>query len=142
MDNISLVQVVAELMAAIKLLSGYPIPDQLPDVHIVPPAQIQQMLCKGSCGIKAFYLPGKGVFISDAVGSLKDTFTRSVLLHELVHHVQHVTGRFEIIPDHCDRWFSKEREAYQVQNAYLQQEGEARRFALDSLPGMCGDRKK
>lgn len=142
MGKTTLLDLVAELFAAIKLLSGYPIPEQLPEIHVVSPAEIQRMLCKGDCGIKAFYLPGKGIYLSNAVGPLDDAFGRSVLLHELVHHVQHVTGRFDGVADTCDRWFSKEREAYQVQNAYLQREGERRRFALDSLPFMCGDRAK
>lgn len=140
MGKTSLLDLVAELFTAIRLLSGYPIPEHLPGIRVVSPAEIQRMLCKGDCGIKAFYLPGQGIYLSDAIGSLDDAFGRSVLLHELVHHVQHVTGRFDIIADACDRWFSKEREAYQVQNAYLQREGDRRRFALDSLPHMCGDR--
>jgi hypothetical protein len=142
-NNDTLVGLVAELFTAIKLLSGYPIPDTLPEVHVVPPTQIHSMLCKGKpCGIKAFYLPDRGIFVSDTVDPSQDTFARSILLHELVHHVQHLSGRFDRIGDQCDRWFSKEREAYQVQNAYLQDQGERRRFALDSLPFMCGDRGK
>ena len=93
-------------------------------------------------GKNLIYMPGKGIFVSDAIGPLENAFTRSVLLHELVHHVQFVSGRFDIIADTCDRWYPKEREAYQVQNAYLQQEGESRRFLLDSLPHRCGDRDK
>jgi len=140
MQNSPLTELVAELFAAIRLITGYPVPDILPDVHVVPPAEIQAMLCKGPCGIKAFYLPGRGIFVSENEDPTRDAFTRSILLHELVHHAQHLSGRFEAITEPCDRWFSKEREAYQVQNSYLQQQGERRRFALDSLPFMCGDR--
>lgn len=142
MGNTALTDLVAELFAAIKLLSGYPVPDILPDVHVVSPAEIQSMLCKGPCGIKAFYLPGKGIFVSENEDPTRDASTRSILLHELVHHVQHLSGRYEAILEPCDRWYSKEREAYQLQNAYLQQQGERRRFALDSLPFMCGDRRR
>lgn len=140
MHKTPLADLVAELFATIKLLSGYPVPERLPEIHIVSPAEIQRLVCKRDCGVKAFYLPDRGVFVSESIGSLDDAFGRSVLLHELVHHVQHLSGRFDIVTDACDRWFSKEREAYQVQNAYLQREGERRRFALDSLPFMCGDR--
>ena len=142
MGNATLLDLVPELLVAIKLLSGYPIPERLPEVHLVTPQDIQQMICKGNCGIKALYLPDKGVFVSNAIGSFDDAFARSIVLHELVHHLQHVTGKFDMVADTCDRWYSKEREAYQVQNAYLQREGEPRRFLLDSLPHMCGDRDK
>jgi hypothetical protein len=140
MATATLLDVVPELLSAIKLLAGYPIPERLPEMHLVSPLEIQQMLCKGDCGIKAFYMPDKGVFVSNAIGSLEDAFTRSVVLHELVHHLQHVSGKFDMVADKCDRWYSKEREAYEVQNAYLQREGEKRRFLIDSLPHMCGDR--
>ena len=142
MGNATLLDLVPELLVAIKLLSGYPIPERLPEVHLVTPQDIQQMICKGNCGIKAFYLPDKGVFVSNAIGSFDDAFARSIVLHELVHHLQHVTGKFDMVADTCDRWYSKEREAYEIQNAYLQRQGEPRRFLLDSLPHMCGDRDK
>ena len=142
MANATLLDLVPELLAAIKLLSGYPIPERLPEMHLVSPLEIQQMICKGNCGIKAFYLPGKGIFVSNAIGSFEGAFARSVVLHELVHHLQEVSGKFNMVADKCDRWYSREREAYEVQNAYLRQEGEPRRFLLDSLPHMCGDRDK
>ena len=117
--------------------------DKPDDSRFFPkPLEIQQMICKGNCGIKAFYLPDKGVFVSNAIGPLEDAFARSVVLHELVHHLQHVTGKFDMVADTCDRWYSKEREAYEIQNAYQQREGEPRRFLLDSLPHMCGDRDR
>ena len=37
--------------------------------------------------------------------------SRSILLHELVHHVQGITGRFDSLPD-CDAWYAREFEAY------------------------------
>ncbi|OYW16987.1 MAG: hypothetical protein B7Z52_07540, partial [Burkholderiales bacterium 12-64-5] len=61
MANATLLDVVPELLSAIKLLAGYPIPERLPEMHLVSPLEIQQMLCKGDCGIKAFYMPDKGV---------------------------------------------------------------------------------
>ncbi|MBK8015385.1 MAG: hypothetical protein IPK20_00930 [Betaproteobacteria bacterium] len=60
MDRTPLLDLVAELLAAIRLLTGYPIPDRLPEIHVVPPAEIQRLLCKSNCGIKAFYHPDKG----------------------------------------------------------------------------------
>lgn len=141
MDRTPLLDLVAELLAAIRLLAGYPIPDRLPEIHVVPPAEIQRLLCKGHCGIKAFYLPDKGIFVSDTADPAGDVLGRSILLHELVHHVQHVTGKFDRVSNACERWYSKEREAYEVQNAYLREQGERRRFALDSLPHMCADGK-
>jgi len=68
-----------------------------------------------------------------------DLLARSVLLHELVHHVQSLSGRFENIVSQCDRWYSKELEAYEVQNEYLRINNNSRRFILEALPNMCKD---
>ena len=138
MERAEILNMVSEMFLTIKLISGYPIPQLLPPVHFIPLEQIQQMVCAGPCQVKAFYLPDKGVFINNTV-DLTDAFARSILLHELVHHVQHVSGKFDAMGNACDRWFSKELEAYRIQNQYLRENNEARRFLMDSLPRMCAD---
>jgi hypothetical protein len=130
----------ADLFAAIHAIAGYSIPERMPQVHVVPQAQLQAMVCQGACQVKAFYLPEKGVFVNEQLNFAEDVVARSVLLHELVHHVQHVSGKFEGVPDKCDRWYSKELQAYEIQNAYLRQNKNSTRFVTDSLPGMCVDR--
>jgi hypothetical protein len=129
-----------DLFAAIKAIAGYPVPEHMPPVHVLPLEQMQRMICEGPCQVRAFYMPDKGVFINEKLDFKNDVLARSVLLHELVHHVQHVSGKFEIVPDKCDRWYSKELQAYEIQNAYLRQNKNPTRFATDILPGMCQDR--
>lgn len=123
---------------AIATMTGYPIPEQPAPIHVVPQQTLQQMVCVGPCNIRAFYLPGRGVFINEQLDFANDLVARSVLLHELVHHAQELSGRFNRIADRCHRWYVREREAYDIQNAYLQQKGSATRFVLDTFPGMCG----
>ena len=133
-------ELVAELFLAIKLIAGYPAPAAPPVIHLLGRAEIQQALCKGPCGdIKAYYIPERGVFINAALDLDGDLLARSVLLHELVHHVQSLSGRFENIVSQCDRWYSKELEAYEVQNEYLRINNNSRRFILEALPNMCKD---
>jgi hypothetical protein len=138
MDGVT--QLVSELFIAIKLIAGYPVPMTLPEIHVLTPAALRQSLCKGPCGdIKAYYLPGKGIFISDRLDLQRDVADRSVLLHELVHHAQELSGKFNQIPGKCDRWYSRELEAYSAQNQYLRDNAKTVRFLMDSLPKMCGD---
>lgn len=133
-------ELVAELFLAIKLIAGYPAPAVAPQIHLLGSAEIRQALCRGPCGdIKAFYLPDRGVFVNAALDFDHDVTARSVLLHELVHHVQDLSGRFEKIVSQCDRWYSKELEAYEVQNEYLRQHHETRRYIVEALPNMCRD---
>lgn len=141
MEKGTLTELIMDLFAAIQGLSGYQIPATLPDVHLLAPNIIQEMICRGPCGVRAFFLPGRGIFLNKGVvDPQKDAFNKSILLHELVHFVQDNSGKFESVPDKCDRWYSKELEAYHIQNAYLKTQGEPRRFAMDSLPQMCADR--
>jgi hypothetical protein len=139
-DAVHVTQLVAELFLAIKLIAGYPTPAVPPQIHVLGAAEIRKALCKGPCGdIKAYYLHDRGVFVNASLDFEHDLTARSVLLHELVHHVQDLSGKFEKILSQCDRWYSKELEAYEVQNEYLRQHHETRRYILEALPGMCRD---
>lgn len=53
---------------------------------------------------------------------LSQRFGVSILLHEVVHHVQEKTGRFGLIPS-CDRNLLREVEAYRTQAMWLEQRG-------------------
>ena len=124
-------QLVAELFAAIKMLSGYPVPDSQPPVHVLPRAQLEAMVCQGPCGVKGFYLKGKGVFIDEALDLSNSVKAKSILLHELVHYLQGATGKFDSMPD-CHAWYAREYEAYHIQNQYLRWEGSDSSYYMDS----------
>ncbi len=127
----ALTQLVAELFIAIRMLSGYAIPEDQPPVFRLQRAALESMVCRSACGVKAFYLAGKGVYIDETLDLNNDVKARSILLHELVHHVQGVTGKFADMPD-CHGWYAKEYEAYAIQNKYLRWEGSGVRFYMDA----------
>jgi hypothetical protein len=131
MTDPTLSQLVAELFMAIKMLSGYPVPDAPPAIHRLPRAELEAMVCRTACGVKGFYLKGKGVYLDQSLDLEGDVKARSILLHELVHHVQGETGKFDTMPD-CHGWYAKEYEAYAIQNKYLRWEGSAVSFYMDS----------
>lgn len=131
-------EIVTSLFLIISELSGYPAPQALPEIHVLPSPRLQQELCGGSCGVFAYYVDGKGVFLRDDLDVVNDLKARSILLHELVHHVQKESGRFEAMSE-CERWFLREDEAYRVQNRYLSSMRNGLRFAFDFLPERCRD---
>lgn len=131
-------EVVTSLFLIITELSGYPAPRELPPIHALPPERLQQELCRGSCGVFAYYLDGKGIFLRDDLDVVNDLKARSILLHELVHHVQKESGKFDGLSD-CERWFLREDEAYRIQNSYLSSMRNSLRFAFDFLPQRCRD---
>lgn len=129
-------EVVASLFLIVSQLSGYPPPRAMPPVHVLPAVQLQEELCRGPCGVFAYYVDGRGVFIRDDLDVVNDLKSRSILLHELVHHLQRENGRFETLGT-CERWLAREEEAYRMQNAYLSSMRTATRFAFDFLPERC-----
>ena len=142
MDAANLSALVADLFLTIKLLSGYPVPEVQPTVTRVSKQTMQTMICAGPCAVRAFYTPDKGVYIDEQLDLAEDYFARSVLMHELVHHLQHVAGKFEDLDTPCRRWKAKEVEAHEIQHKYLKKLRLTQRFiALDTVPITCpGDR--
>lgn len=139
MDQSALVSLMVELFTAIRLVSAYPAPAVLPEVHALPQIEIQRRLCDSRpCRIKAFYHPDWGVIVDEMLDVHNDPFDRSILLHELVHHLQKTTGKFEIA-SFCSRRIAEELEAYEIQNRYLSEIGAARRALTMGWTGKCAD---
>lgn len=108
-------------------LSGYDMPDELPDVFYVE----HEWLERNACLLEPGEDPGKkckkvGAWYNDQSilyvdvkfhGSLRKQ-PSGMIVHELVHYLQDVSGEFE---GTCDEFVEREREAYWVQYQYLQQ---------------------
>lgn len=140
MDHSALVSLMVELFAAIRLVSAYPAPDSLPEVRALPAAEIQQRLCGGrQCRVKAYYHPETGVIVDETLDFAHDEFDRSILLHELVHHLQKTTGKYEIVTSFCSRRITEELEAYEIQNRYLSRIHARRRAFVSGWTGKCND---
>jgi hypothetical protein len=140
MDQSSLTSLMVELFTVIRLLSGYPSPDGLPQIQRVAVAEMQQKICGGrSCAVKAFYHPEWGVYVDEALDIQNNAFDRSILLHELVHHLQKTTGKFDAVPNFCIRRHAQELEAYAIQNRYLAYQGGSRRALAMGWSGKCKD---
>jgi len=137
MDSVAIAALLAELFLAINEVGGYPVPETYPDVHQIAPAELQQKFCKGPCGVKAFYAPNEGVFIDDSLDLEHDVHARSILLHELVHHVQSVSGRFDAMRNACVRSNRAEAEAYRIQNLYLVSIHSTHRVAMTGWSTRC-----
>jgi len=138
MDQSSLSSLVVELFTTIQLLASYPVPQSSPEIHVVPHAVIEEKICRSQCKrIKAFYHPEWGVYVDESLDLAGDAFDRSILLHELVHHVQHTEGAYELLPSDCERRNAEEQEAYKVQNKYLASISDPRRIPAGAWMGPC-----
>ena len=123
---------VAKLFITIKVLAGYPVPDVPPEVRLVPRAELAAMVCAGRCRVIGAYLPAGGILLVDELDPVNDVRARSVLLHEMVHYLQDLHGRFADSRP-CVRFLLREREAYAVQNRYLGRYSEPRDHGMVAL---------
>ena len=140
MDKTAVMEVMRDLLVVIQALSGYPAPEQMPEVHVVPQAFIAELVCKAPCRVQAFYHPDFGIFLDEKLHLEDDAYAQSILLHELVHYSQQISGRFERLPSECHRRTAAESEAYEIQNKFLAlrqapQRIPWRRFALPCPEG-------
>jgi hypothetical protein len=137
MDKVAVIELARQLFAAVQGLSGYSVPEQMPDVHVVPQAFIAELVCKGPCRIQAFYHPDFGVFVDEKLKLDSDAYAQSILLHELVHHAQQVSGRFETLPTECHRRSAAETEAYEIQNKFLAHREATQRVPIGRFTSTC-----
>ena len=109
---------VDSLLNTISGMSDYAKPSTTPLVTKVSRGEIERTICSGPCPVKAWHMPGEGIFMDDRLTPEIDLVHRSILLHELVHYLQEINGAGASM-DECDRWLYREREAYRLQNQYL-----------------------
>lgn len=131
MDKSWLTDLVVQLYMAVQGITGYPAPASMPEVRQMPRAELQRLVCTGPCQIRAFYHPEMGVIVDEEFNLKSNPYHQSILLHELVHHAQHVAGRFDSLASACEARSASESEAYDVQNRYL-----ATRNASERIPVM------
>ena len=122
MEAVTLKAMVAGLLAWIGAHSHYNVPDQVPVVAVVPHAYLEQLACGQPCEALGVYPDGNIVYIDDDLQVETNVCARSVLLHELVHYLQDINGRFlNVHPAMRSRL--REHEAYGIQQVYLTENG-------------------
>jgi len=125
MEAVALKGLVASLLAWLAVATGYPVPPEQPEVYFKPRAEIERVACVGPCPtIVAFSPtdPPNVVYLSDELDVEGNVCDRSVLVHELVHHMQRHVGAYDAY-DAEARGHIREMEALRFQNAYLAQHG-------------------
>lgn len=133
MDAAPLSSLLTELFTAIQLVSGYPLPERMPEVHFVPQQVIQQKFCNGPCRVPAAYHTEEGVYFDESLDLVRNSYNRSILVHELVHHLQASSGLFNSNMSECQRITRDEREAYDIQNRYLSSVNHPHRLRMPRL---------
>ena len=120
------------LMSWASLLSGYPMPEHMPEFRYVSNQFFVTYACGGKeCKVHGWYNDAGTVYISR---DLAEDEQAHVIVHEFVHYLQDLSGKFDT--DSCADSLIRERESYAVQNKYLM-EGLARIQWIKPGPTMC-----
>jgi len=101
----------------------------MPKLYSLSERELQQLYCDGGkkCDtVTAIYTDGAIYF--DEHFDVSHPVWRSIILHEMVHHIQQIkVGGTKT----CSTWYKKEREAYNLQAAYLRKQGSNDRIVTD-----------
>jgi len=132
---------IERLLATATVLGGYPPAAPIPPVTVMTQNELSDRVCGGSCAVKGAFIPGQGLFIIKELEIETDPQDRSVLLHELVHYLQQLNGRYAS-ESACDRFRDRELEAYRLQDEYLSRYGlgvSSLAASLEWQPAVCLD---
>jgi hypothetical protein len=122
------------LMGWAAQLSGYAVPEELPEISFRDHAFFVDKVCAGrECRAVGWYNDEGVVYIDERFRTPDSPNVASLYVHEFVHYLQHRSGRFD--SHDCDDASRRERDALAVQNDYLLQfsAGVARFWHVDGL---------
>lgn len=110
--------------------SGYSAPPSPPEVVYQPETVLAAALCPPDsehCTPRGYYSNGAGtIALDETLRNSKNLRTRALLIHEMVHYLQDLSGRWSEMT--CDASVEREREAYQLQARYFIAQGVNRRL--------------
>ena len=104
------------LMNEAKSLMKYRGEIALPAIEPATEQYLKSLVCEGVkyCPVSAVYFKNTIYYRQDL--DLDNSFTKSILVHEFVHHIQANSGFVAI---DCNIWYKNEKEAYRLQAKYL-----------------------
>lgn len=111
-------ELLATLMSWASTLSGYPAPEAPPEIVWRSHAFFVEHVCDGrECRAVGWYNDEDVIYIDERFRDQQGPEVSSLYVHELVHYLQHHSGRYDA--HSCTDASAREREALAVQNEYL-----------------------
>lgn len=92
-----------------------------PRMIVLEPEFLQMRICGKPCKVMAWYAPEGTIYIDSRLDVVNHMGHRSVVVHELVHHVQRMSRGAR--SQNCDEWMRREQEAYATQAFWLRSKG-------------------
>jgi hypothetical protein len=124
------------LMVWISSVSGLPLPEDVPEIRRIDPARMATLAVgpgaadpEAESGYLALYHADSRTVLLRHDWDMRDLRDRSILVHELVHHLQAEAGRDYLCKGEM------EREAYEIQAVWLEARG-AELFEVMNMNGL------
>ena len=120
----SIKAIAVSLLTWINVNTEYKLPPEIiPEIHIIPASEVQDMVCGKPCPAYAWITEkADKIYLSDILKVDEDVCDRTILLHELVHFAQRKTNKFASSPLE-ERRHLMEMNAIIIQNIYLAEHG-------------------
>jgi hypothetical protein len=126
---------IAVLLSWAVTLSGYPEPSEPPGLAYKPHRFFVQQACGGDdCEAVGWYNDQGVVYLDDRLRGEDSVFIRSLIVHEFVHYLQHLSGKYD--SHSCADQIEREREAYAIQRIYVAEAHGEPQFQL-MRPPLC-----
>lgn len=148
------IEILVHLMQWAVALTGYDYPAEMPIIAYADNDHFIEVLCDGEdtkmnpCDARAYYDDERDAMIVlntkyFQINGEWDAFTRGIILHEMVHYLQDMSGRWDGYQDWEDSKLCKERqfrqkEAYEAQDEYMARVYNLHR-RLPRFYGACGE---
>ena len=148
------IEVLVHLMQWAVALTGYEYPAEMPTIAYANHEHFVEILCEGvdtkrdPCSARAYYDDERNAMIVlntkyFQMGSEWNPYDRGIILHEIVHYLQDMSGRWDGYQDWEDNRLCKERqfrqkEAYEAQDEYMARVYNLHR-RLPRFYGACGE---
>ncbi len=102
-------------------LSQYDHPNTLPNLEYRNHDFFVETVCKDmkKCPVAAWYDNKGTIYLDERLKGHQDPETRSLIVHEIIHYLQDLSGKYK--DQTCDDYVYREREAYAIQRKYLRQ---------------------
>lgn len=144
-------ELMAWLLSWAVFFTGYSMPDQLPVIQFVPHSFFVQHTCnnvdtpENPCSTRAMYhdkIDGV-IFLDEAFKDNINGYVKSIIIHEMVHYLQDMSGDWEEIENwqreiFCQERQYRQREAYMAQDKYVLSVHNKRRL-LPRRYAPCGE---
>jgi len=111
-------QLCLSLLAFAAQMGGYDYPEVCPALEQAPKETLREYVCPTqTCPVAGVYVYEEKRLLIEETLEVDNVFTRSVIVHELVHYLQDLNGEAE--DKECEAHLLRERVAFFVQEKFL-----------------------